>query len=47
MVPHLVNMTKRRGDLIGGADYTFDCTGNVRSCARRWNARIAAGACRW
>jgi hypothetical protein len=30
MVPHLVNMTKRRGDLIGGADYTFDCTGNVK-----------------
>src|SRR4029077_1671106 len=23
------NMTKRGADQIGGADYTFDCTGNV------------------
>src|SRR5690606_9869888 len=30
IVPYIVNMTKRRGDLIGGADYTFDCTGNVK-----------------
>ncbi len=30
IVPYLVNMTKRNGDLIGGADYTFDCTGNTR-----------------
>jgi S-(hydroxymethyl)glutathione dehydrogenase/alcohol dehydrogenase len=30
IVPHLVNMTKRGADQIGGADYTFDCTGNVR-----------------
>jgi S-(hydroxymethyl)glutathione dehydrogenase / alcohol dehydrogenase len=29
LVPHLVNMTKRGADQIGGADYTFDCTGNV------------------
>src|ERR1700716_972102 len=29
VVPHLVNMTKRGADQIGGADYTFDCTGNV------------------
>ena len=29
LVPHLVNMTKRGQDQIGGADYTFDCTGNV------------------
>ena len=27
VVPHLVNMTKRGADQIGGADYTFDCTG--------------------
>ncbi len=30
IVPYLVNMTKRHGDLIGGADYTFDCTGNTK-----------------
>jgi len=29
LVAHLVNMTKRGADQIGGADYTFDCTGNV------------------
>ncbi|MBY2987841.1 alcohol dehydrogenase catalytic domain-containing protein [Rhizobium leguminosarum] len=29
IVPYLVNLTKRHGDLIGGADYTFDCTGNA------------------
>ena len=29
LVPHLVNLTKRGADQIGGADYTFDCTGNV------------------
>jgi S-(hydroxymethyl)glutathione dehydrogenase/alcohol dehydrogenase len=50
MVPHLVNMTKRRGDLIGGADYTFDCTGNVRvmrqalECAHRgWGVSVVIG----
>ncbi|NEH40153.1 zinc-binding dehydrogenase, partial [Rhizobium ruizarguesonis] len=30
IVPYLVNLTKRHGDLIGGADYTFDCTGNTK-----------------
>jgi S-(hydroxymethyl)glutathione dehydrogenase / alcohol dehydrogenase len=30
IVSHIVNMTKRGADQIGGADYTFDCTGNVR-----------------
>ena len=30
IVSHLVNMTKRGADQIGGADYTFDCTGNVK-----------------
>ena len=29
-LPHLVNLTKRGADPIGGADYTFDCTGNVK-----------------
>src|SRR5437870_10756373 len=29
LVAHLVNITKRGADQIGGADYTFDCTGNV------------------
>src|SRR5690606_12107049 len=29
LVAHLVNMTKRGADQIGGADYTFDCTGHV------------------
>jgi S-(hydroxymethyl)glutathione dehydrogenase/alcohol dehydrogenase len=50
MVAHLVNMTKRRGDLIGGADYTFDCTGNVKvmrqalECAHRgWGVSVIIG----
>ncbi|WP_046117156.1 S-(hydroxymethyl)glutathione dehydrogenase/class III alcohol dehydrogenase [Sinorhizobium sp. PC2] len=30
IVPYLVNLTKRGADQIGGADYTFDCTGNVK-----------------
>ena len=30
LVAHLVNMTKRGADEIGGADYTFDCTGAVK-----------------
>ena len=30
LVPYLVNMTRRGNDQIGGADYTFDCTGNVK-----------------
>ena len=29
LVPYLVDMTKQGADQIGGADYTFDCTGNV------------------
>jgi S-(hydroxymethyl)glutathione dehydrogenase/alcohol dehydrogenase len=50
IVPYLVNLTKRRGDLIGGADYTFDCTGNVKvmrqalECAHRgWGESIIIG----
>ncbi len=30
IVPYIVNMTKTKADQIGGADYTFDCTGNVK-----------------
>ncbi|MGX9856779.1 S-(hydroxymethyl)glutathione dehydrogenase/class III alcohol dehydrogenase [Limimaricola variabilis] len=50
IVAHLVNMTKRRGDLIGGADYTFDCTGNVtvmrqalESAHRGWGVSVVIG----
>ena len=50
IVPFLVNLTKRRGDTIGGADYTFDCTGNVKvmrqalECAHRgWGQSIVIG----
>ena len=50
LVPHLVNMTKRGADQIGGADYTFDCTGNVKvmrqalECSHRgWGKSIVIG----
>jgi S-(hydroxymethyl)glutathione dehydrogenase/alcohol dehydrogenase len=50
IVPHIVNMTKRGADQIGGADYTFDCTGNVKvmrqalECAHRgWGESIVIG----
>jgi len=50
IVSHIVNMTKRRGDHIGGADYTFDCTGNVKvmraalECSHRgWGQSIIIG----
>ncbi len=50
IVPHIVNMTKRRGDMIGGADYTFDCTGNVKvmrqalECSHRgWGVSVVIG----
>ena len=50
VVQHIVNMTKRGADLIGGADYTFDCTGNVKvmrqalECAHRgWGESIVIG----
>ncbi len=49
---HFVNPKNVSGDLVahlveltgGGADYTFDCTGNTTSCAKRWKPAIAAGA---
>ena len=47
LVPHLVNMTKQGADQIGGADYTFDCTGNVtvmrqalEACHRGWGVSV-------
>jgi S-(hydroxymethyl)glutathione dehydrogenase/alcohol dehydrogenase len=50
IVPYLVNLTRRRGDTIGGADYTFDCTGNVKvmraalECAHRgWGVSVVIG----
>ena len=50
IVPYLVNLTKRRGDTIGGADYSFDCTGNVRvmrqalECTHRgWGVSVVIG----
>jgi S-(hydroxymethyl)glutathione dehydrogenase/alcohol dehydrogenase len=50
VVPHLVNLTKRGADQIGGADYTFDCTGNVavmrqalESSHRGWGQSIIIG----
>ena len=50
IVPYIVNMTKRGADQIGGADYAFDCTGNVKvmrqalECAHRgWGESIVIG----
>jgi S-(hydroxymethyl)glutathione dehydrogenase / alcohol dehydrogenase len=50
LVPYLVNLTKRGADQIGGADYTFDCTGKVtvmrqalESCHRGWGQSIVIG----
>jgi len=50
VVPYLINLTKRRGDLIGGADYTFDCTGNTKvmrqaleASHRGWGKSIIIG----
>jgi S-(hydroxymethyl)glutathione dehydrogenase / alcohol dehydrogenase len=50
LVPYLVNATKSGADQIGGADYTFDCTGNVAvmrqalECAHRgWGVSVIIG----
>ncbi len=50
LVAHLVNLTKRGADQIGGADYTFDCTGNVNvmrqaleACHRGWGESVIIG----
>jgi S-(hydroxymethyl)glutathione dehydrogenase/alcohol dehydrogenase len=50
LVPMLVDMTKKGADQIGGADYTFDCTGNVQvmrqaleACHRGWGVSVVIG----
>jgi S-(hydroxymethyl)glutathione dehydrogenase/alcohol dehydrogenase len=50
LVPYLVDMTRTPTDQIGGADYTFDCTGNVtvmrqalEACHRGWGQSIIIG----
>jgi len=50
LVPYLVNMTKQGADQIGGADYTFDCTGNttvmrqaLEACHRGWGVSVIIG----
>jgi len=50
VVAHIVNMTKRGDDQIGGADYTFDCTGNTTvmrqalECSHRgWGESVVIG----
>jgi S-(hydroxymethyl)glutathione dehydrogenase/alcohol dehydrogenase len=50
LVPYLVDMTRRGADRIGGADYTFDCTGDVsamrqalEACHRGWGESIIIG----
>ena len=50
LIPHLVNMTKKGADQIGGADYTFDCTGNIsvmrqalEVCHRGWGVSVIIG----
>jgi S-(hydroxymethyl)glutathione dehydrogenase/alcohol dehydrogenase len=50
LVAHLVNMTKSGADQIGGADYTFDCTGSVavmrqalEACHRGWGVSVIIG----
>jgi S-(hydroxymethyl)glutathione dehydrogenase / alcohol dehydrogenase len=50
LVPYLVNLTKRGADQIGGADYSFDCTGNVQvmraalECTHRgWGVSVIIG----
>jgi S-(hydroxymethyl)glutathione dehydrogenase/alcohol dehydrogenase len=50
LVPYIVNMTKHGADQIGGADYTFDCTGNVQvmrqaleCCHRGWGVSVIIG----
>jgi S-(hydroxymethyl)glutathione dehydrogenase / alcohol dehydrogenase len=50
LVAHLVGMTKRGADQIGGADYTFDCTGNtdvmrtaLEASHRGWGTSVIIG----
>jgi len=50
IVPYIVDLTKRGADQIGGADYTFDCTGNTTvmrqalECSHRgWGVSVVIG----
>src|SRR6478736_4332900 len=50
VVQHIVNLTKTKADQIGGADYSFDCTGNVKvmrdalECTHRgWGVSVVIG----
>ena len=50
LVAHLVAMTKTGADQIGGADYTFDCTGNtdlmrmaLEASHRGWGTSVVIG----
>ena len=50
LVAYLVGLTKTKTDPIGGADYTFDCTGNVdvmrvalESSHRGWGESVIIG----
>ncbi len=50
LVSYLVHLTKRGADQIGGADYTFDCTGNttvmrqaLEASHRGWGQSIVIG----
>lgn len=50
IVAHIVNMTRTAFDQIGGADYSFDCTGNVEvmrdalECTHRgWGVSVVIG----
>ena len=50
LVPYLVNLTRTSSDPMGGADYTFDCTGNVEvmrtaleASHRGWGESIIIG----
>ena len=50
VVQEIVNLTKTKADQIGGADYSFDCTGNVKvmrdalECTHRgWGVSVIIG----
>jgi len=50
VVQAIVNLTKTEADQIGGADYSFDCTGNVKvmrdalECTHRgWGVSVVIG----
>jgi S-(hydroxymethyl)glutathione dehydrogenase/alcohol dehydrogenase len=50
LVPYLVNLTKSGTDQIGGADYAFECVGNVNlmrsaleCCHRGWGECVIIG----